>query len=852
MLTRLLKYLIPVVSLLIFTLALSTLFRMLKHYSYHDVVRHIESLPLPQVLYAIVLAFASYLVLTGYDYLALLYISRKIAYRRIALASFISYAFSNTIGLSFLTGGSVRYRLYSSWGLSAIEIAKVLLFCSSTLWLGFMTLAGLTFTFWPRTLIPSMHLPNHFMRFAGIIFLLVITAYLAACATYRKSLKIREHEFCLPAPALAFAQVLLASVDWLFAGAVLYVLLPHAVYIPFPGFMSDFLLAQVGGVISQVPGGLGVFETGIMLMLVPPFAPSTILGSLLVFRGIYYLLPLVVAVAAFGIQEIIIRRVEMKRIMTVFSQWVPLMTPYILSFTTFLAGSLLLFSGALPIDKPHFRWLLNFLPLPIVEISHFLGSLIGAGLLILAWGLSRKLDVSYHLSVLLLSAGIVFSLLRGAHIQEAIILGIMLGALIPSRHCFHRKASFFSEFLTFQWIAAIILVLCCSYWLGVFSHKHIDYSHVTWWTFSIKGDAPRFLRATVGVLSLLLIITLAMLFRPSSAEPAPPTGEELEKIRSIIFSSPLTYPQIALLGDKRFLFNKNSRSFIMFGTHARSWIALGDPVGPEEEWEELIWSFRELVDRHDGWTVFYDIHRDNIHYYLDLGLSLIKVGEEGSVSLTSFTMEGGCRKKFRNTINKMNKEGYIFALLKGEEVKHALGALRQISDAWLSQKNTKERKFTLGYFSEDYLLNFPIAVVKKDDTIVAFANVWMSGNHEELSIDLMRYIPDTAPDETMDYLFLQLMRWGQNEGFQSFNLGMSSLSGMDDHNLAPVWSRLGAYVFHHGEHFYNFQGLRQYKEKFDPIWTPKYLVFPGGMTLPRILADIAHLTAGGVKGIFTK
>lgn len=852
MITRLLKYIVPVISLVLFTLALSTLFKMLRHYSYHDVVRHIESLPSSQVIYAIALSFASYFVLTGYDYLGLRYISARIAYRRIALASFISYAFSNTIGLSFLTGGSVRYRLYSSWGLSAMEIAKVLLFCSSTLWLGFMTLAGFAFTIWPRILIPSMHLPVNSLRFVGIIFLIIITVYLVSCATYRKTVKIREHEFSLPLPALAFGQILLGTLDWLFAGAVLFVLLPHNVDCPFPGFMTDFLLAQVGGVISQVPGGLGVFETAIMLMLAPPFAPSAIIGSLLVFRGIYYLLPLIVAIAAFGIQEILTRREEMKRIMTVFSQWVPLMTPYILSFTTFLAGSLLLFSGALPVDRPHFRWLIQLLPLPVIEISHFLGSLIGAGLLILAWGLSRKLDISYHLSVILLSAGIIFSLLRGAHIQEALILGVMLGALIPSRHCFHRKASFFSEFLTFQWIAAIILVLCCSYWLGVFSHKHVDYSHVTWWTFSIKGDAPRFLRATVGVLSLLLMIMLVRLFKPASVEPAPSSQEDLTKIRSIVFSSPLTYPQIALLGDKRFLFSSNSKSFIMFGTHGRSWVALGDPVGAEEEWEELIWSFRELVDRHEGWTVFYDIHRDNLHYYLDLGLNIIKVGEEGSVPLKSFTLEGGARKKFRNTINKLHKEGCTFAILKDEEVRQALPALRHVSDSWLSQKNTKERKFTMGCFSEEYLLNFPVATVKKDDTIVAFANVWISGNHEELSIDMMRYIPDTAPDETMEYLFLQLMLWGQNEGFSSFNLGMASLSGMETHILAPVWSRLGAFVFHHGEHFYNFQGLRQYKEKFDPIWTSKYLAYPGWMTLPKILADIACLTAGGVKGIFTK
>jgi phosphatidylglycerol lysyltransferase len=852
MLNRLSRYIIPAISLLLFTFALVALFRMLRHYSYHDVVKHIESLPSSRVICAVLLASASYFTLTGYDFLGLIYISKTIAYRRIALASFISYAFSNTIGLSFLTGGSVRYRLYSSWNLSAIEVAKLLVFCSSTLWIGFMTIAGISFTIWPRALLPSMHLPVQSLRLLGILFLVAVAAYITVCALYRKSFRLGEQELCLPSLPLALAQVFLGSMDWLLAGSVLFVLLPGTVHMPLGEFFTDFLLAQVGGVASQVPGGLGVFETASMLLLSPPFPPSEIIGSLLAFRGIYYLLPLVVAIAAFGIQETLTRREEMKKIVTAFSQWVPLMTPYILSFTTFLAGAILLISGALPVDRPHFRWLLKLLPLPVIEISHFLGSLIGAGLLILAWGLLRRLDISYHLSVFLLAAGIVFSLLRGANVQEAVILGIMLGALIPSRNSFHRKASFFSEFLTFQWIAAIILVLCCAFWLAFFSHKHVDYSQVTWWSFSIKGDAPRFLRATVGVLSLLIILALIRLFRPSSAEPSPPSRKELEKVRSIVFSSPLTYPQIALLGDKRFLFSESSKAFIMFGTQGRSWIALGDPVGPEEEWEDLIWSFRELVDRHDGWTVFYDIHKDNLHYYLDLGLTLIKVGEEGSVPLESFTLEGGSRKKFRNVINKMTKEGCQFSLIRGEEVRQSMEALKRVSDSWLQQKNTRERKFTMGNFCEDYLLNFPVAIVKKDDEIVAFANVWMSGNREELSIDLMRYIPDRAPDETMEYLFLQLMLWGRDEGCGSFNLGMASLSGMEAHSLAPAWSRLGSFVFHHGEHFYNFQGLRQYKEKFSPVWTPKYLAYPGGIILPRILADTAGLTAGGVKGIFTK
>ena len=115
----------------------------------------------------------------------------------------------------------------------------------------------------------------------------------------------------------------------------------------------------------------------------------------------------------------------------------------------------------------------------------------------------------------------------------------------------------------------------------------------------------------------------------------------------------------------------------------------------------------------------------------------------------------------------------------------------------------------------------------------------------------MRYLPDASRD-VMEYLFIQIMLWCKAQGYQWFSLGMAPLSGLEDRALAPLWNRLGAFVFRHGEDFYNFQGVRQYKDKFDPVWRPKYIACPGGMVLPRILANLAALISGGTKGIFAK
>ncbi len=177
--------------------------------------------------------------------------------------------------------------------------------------------------------------------------------------------------------------------------------------------------------------------------------------------------------------------------------------------------------------------------------------------------------------------------------------------------------------------------------------------------------------------------------------------------------------------------------------------------------------------------------------------------------------------------------------------------LKEISDAWLAHKNTREKSFSLGSFSPEYVSRFPAALVRAGGRIVAFANVWVGAERAELSVDLMRHLPD-APNGVMDFLFVHLMLWGQQQGFGWFNLGMAPLSGLDDRPLAPLWSRVGARAFRHGEHFYNFQGLRQYKEKFDPVWEPRYLAAPGGLALPRVIANLAALINRGLKGAVTK
>jgi phosphatidylglycerol lysyltransferase len=221
------------------------------------------------------------------------------------------------------------------------------------------------------------------------------------------------------------------------------------------------------------------------------------------------------------------------------------------------------------------------------------------------------------------------------------------------------------------------------------------------------------------------------------------------------------------------------------------------------------------------------------------------------VPLADFSLAGAGRKKLRWAQRKTEELGSRFEIVPASEVAPLMPELEALSAAWLKEKNTREKGFSLGFFEPSYLRRLPLALVRGEHGIIAFANLWLGADHEEMSIDLMRHVAE-APSVVMDYLFVELMLWGRANGYRWFNLGMAPLSGLEGRAIAPLWSRLGTLVYRHGEHFYNFQGLHQYKEKFDPVWEPRYLACPGGLALPRVLADVAALISRGFRGLLAK
>lgn len=838
-----------VIGLVLFVVALEVLRLELRTISWHALTTDIVGTPPSRVFAAVVLTALNYVALTGYDLLAFAYIGKRLPQASIAAASFLAYAISNSVGFAMLSGASVRYRFYTRWGVTAGELSRIVFSYSVTFWLGLFALGGLSLA---TSQVPEgFGLPSgRALMPVGYLLMLAPLAYVVAARVRRAPLRLWRLELPLPSMRIAVAQLALSAVDWALAGAVLYVLLPPSP-LSFLPFLGSFLVAILLGMVSHVPGGLGVFE-GLMVLLLEPYLTSAeLLPALVVFRAVYYLLPLSVALVGLVADEAWQRRGQVGRLATATGRVTAQLTPTVLAVFTFLAGVVLLFSGATPPSPGRLERLEAFLPLGIIEASHFLGSVLGAVLLILSQGLVRRLDAAYYLTAVAIVAGMGTSLLKGFDYEEAILLSLVLVALWSARPAFDRRASFFETRFSGPWVAAVIGAVVASVWLGLFAFQHVDYSGELWWQFAFESDASRFLRASVGAAIVVVLLGLRRLIAQAPHQAPPPSEADLADAARIIAAQSRTFAFLAYLRDKSLLFNDARTAFIMYAVQGRTWVALGDPVGPQAEAPDLIRRFLERCTDFGGVPVFYEIGTAHLHLYVDLGLGFVKLGEEAAVDLAAFTLEGGRAARYRQALKRLEKEGARFRVIAAKDVPGVMGQLRAVSDDWLAAKATAEKGFSLGFFDDAYVSRFPIAVIERGGRVLAFANVWPGADREELSIDLMRYHHD-APPSVMEALFVHLMQWGHEQGYRRFVLGMAPLSGVEQSPIASLWNKLGAFLYEHGEAIYNFQGLRAYKDKFNPQWEPRYLAYPGGLRLPRILADVSALVAGGYARIFRK
>ena len=836
---------VPAVSLLLFIVALFAIRHLAQDVSYHELIAELGAMPAHQLALAVLATFGSYAALVCYDWTALRYVGKLLPWRSIALGGGCAYAVSNAVGLGAVSGGAVRFKIYGAAGLHAADIARVTLFCVGSFGIGihFVGVAALVIN--PHVLAALVGLSPDTMRWLGIAILAGMAGVAAAAFVRKTPLLIGRWRVSLPGPRLALQQLAISVADIMFAGLALYVLLPGGT-MPFAAFLTIYSVATLAGLASHVPGGVGVFEGVILLALRDRAPPEAITAALLVYRGIYYLMPLIIAGVVLSAAELLTRRLVVGRMTRQIAALSGQIIPVVISALAFLSGLVLLLSTVTPSAPGRLHVLHSVMPLVVIEVSQVLAALVGLALLVLARGLFRRLNAAYWLTLGFCAAGIILCLAKGIDYEEAGFLTLMAVLLASCRSKFQRRTALLDAPLTPGWVLATVAAVAGMTWVLMFSFRHVDYDGDLWTSFSVGQEAARAMRATTITAVAAAVGGLALLLRAPRVRSAPPSADDLVRAASIVRNQDHADANLVRMGDKSLLFSHDGTAFIMYGVHGTSWIALGDPVGPPSSGARLAWRFRELADRAGGQAVFYQVRPETLPIYLDMGMSLLKLGEEAIVPLDSFSLKGPERSDLRYVERKGRKDGLGVEFLPAGTAD--LEVLKRISDQWLEAKSTREKRFSLGAFHPAYVGQFGVALVHWHGKPVAFATMMAATPGTEATLDLMRHVAE-APRYTMQYLFIEILLHCQAAGFRRFSLGMAPLSGLEHHALAPMWHRVGNLIYSHGEHFYNFKGLHAFKQKFDPVWEPRYLAASGRLSPVMALKDVTVLVGGGLQGV---
>ncbi len=657
-------------------------------------------------------------------------------------------------------------------------------------------------------------------------------AFVMGAAWLGRSVAQRTERFAGPA-AGRIRTLELALIGWLdwYLAAIVFLSCFYATgrTAPILDLAGGFFLGQVIGLASLVPGGFGSSDAFWIARL--PFDQSVTAAALGAYRFIYYVAPWFTAslVLLSWATRMSSRRVDVARRIT--------------ASLVGGGGVLMILSSASPALHARLILLEQYVPLPLVEAGQLAAALAGLLLLVLARGLARGYRSAFKLTLALLLLAGFASLLKGLDWEEAVILGA-IGAAAWSQSALFDRASG-GDWLEWADLGLAFAALLLFVIFGTFSHHIGAAAFARWTSIGYRLQAARFLRTAASMLFAVGAAALYVLIRtPVRFEP--PDEDDIRRaLQAHAAYGSGTTPMMVAVGDKSVFFD-GPRGFCLYRTIGPYLTIFSDPVvrsaAERGAFMDALFAFAANLDRR---PLFYQVSLDWIPLLHDRGYHLFKLGEEAQVPLERLTLEGHAGKLNRQILRRAERDGLAFRIMQPEEIDSRMTELAEISEGWLRAKGVVERQFSIGFFAPAYMRRFPCAVVETaDDTrrLLAFANLLEGPRREELSVDLMRYRTD-GPG-VMDFLLLSVMLHGKEGGYRRFNLGMAPLASVGEHRGARTGERLAGLLFRRGEHWYNFQGVRFYKQKFDPEWVPRYLAYQSAVEWPVALAHVSALIAG--------
>jgi phosphatidylglycerol lysyltransferase len=531
------------------------------------------------------------------------------------------------------------------------------------------------------------------------------------------------------------------------------------------------------------------------------------------------------------------------------------------SLLTALVGLVNLLSAVTPSLPERGIWLKQFFPFYIRVSGHFFAAIIGFILITLAANLLRRKKVAWLLTVSLLSVSIIIHLIKGFDYEESLLSAVLLLQLIAMRQTFTAQSDRPS---IGQGIKVLIIALIFTLGYGTAGFYILDRQFGTNFSFQgaifqtfamfftednaglvIKTKFGQFFAGSIYLVgAFTLAYALFMLLRPIVLRNTA-SNTEKRKAQAIIQEyGKSSLARFTLFDDKSYYFSPSEKSVIAYVAKGRGAVVLGDPIGAVEDRQEAIIGFQQLCDRNDWFPAFYQVSPENLNLYQSLGFRTLQIGEEAVVNLHDFTLKGKANQNLRTAMNRFSKAGYQVEFYQPPIQDDLLAKLKPVSDNWLKMMRGSEKKFSVGWFDNNYLRESLIAVMyTPEGEINAFANLVPQYQKNEMGIDLMRRLAEVE-NGTMEYLFVSILQHLKDLKYDGFNLGLSALSGVGITEESRRLEKVLKYFYEHLNQFYNFQGLHKFKDKFNPTWEPRYFAYPSLTALPDVIIALVRADSG--------
>lgn len=524
---------------------------------------------------------------------------------------------------------------------------------------------------------------------------------------------------------------------------------------------------------------------------------------------------------------------------------------WLVTLLTLGSGLMNLYSVIGPSLPERVEILTKIFPLEFLHISRFFTILIGFALVISSINIFKRKKRAYDLILILSCLSIVFHITKGLDYEDAILSVILLIVLILTGKYFTVKSSIPDIRLgALRFTIALTVTIAygtLGFWLldrndfGINFHLGESISE-TFRYLSFIGDpnlipytcyAHWFLNSMYLISIIAIAYAISTLYRPVNyvLRIYPQEREKAKAIVEKYGRHAMDY--FKLWPDKSFFFSASQNTFLAYRVGNHFAVVLADPVGIEDEIEQMIRDFMTMCKENDWGIAFHQTLPDFIPIYEKLGFKKLKIGDDAIVDLTKFTLAGKEGKEFRHTINKMEAEGIRIEYYRPPIPEKVFEQVKQVSDEWLQIEGKRERSFTLGKFESDYVRSTPImAAIDQSEEVQGFVNLIPSCKKGESTIDLMRR-RSHAPHGIMDYIFVKLILHLREQGFQTFNFGMAPMSGFQNSEEPSLEERAIHYFFQHMNFLFSFKGLRAYKAKFATSWEPRYVIYQNVVDLPR-------------------